>query len=176
MTTQRSYEAIPIEHNLTLRQLQPEDDKELFRLVDGDRTYLTQWLYWVDATKQPSDSEKFIRSTLKNRKEGAAYAYGIILDGNIVGHIELMHLKDDKEPEIGYWIASQAAGRGIATKATQSLTRFGTETLGMKRIIIKADPDNAASNRVAERAGYTLSDQVLDDEVGRMANIWAMNS
>ena len=47
-----------------------------------------------------------------------------------------------------------ARGRGIATDALKLLTRWAFDQLGLQRLQLKADPDNAASQRVAEKAGY----------------------
>ena len=85
-----------------------------------------------------------------------------------------MHLKDDKEPEIGYWIASNSAGNGLTTRSVVALTQFGLKTLGLKKIIIRAHPDNIGSNKVAEKAGYKYSYQG-EDEDGPL-NIWEITT
>jgi len=87
--------------------------------------------------------------------------------------MSLMHLTDGGQPEIGYWVASEMAGQGIATKAAGALTAFGFEVLGLQRIIIKAQPDNLASNKVAQKLGYTLDETVFDEEANQTTNIWA---
>lgn len=70
-----------------------------------------------------------------------------------------MHIKDQKEPEIGYWLDRQYTRQGIMTKAVIALTQFGLETLKLPKIIIMAHPDNIASNKVAEKCGYKLDGQ-----------------
>jgi RimJ/RimL family protein N-acetyltransferase len=57
--------------------------------------------------------------------------------------------------ELGYWVAAGARGRGIATRAVNLLARWGFDELGLARVQILADPRNAASRHVAERAGFT---------------------
>ena len=54
---------------------------------------------------------------------------------------------------LGYWVRTSAAGRGVATRATKLAARFGFAELGLNRIEIVAAVDNIASQRVAERAG-----------------------
>ena len=58
--------------------------------------------------------------------------------------------------EIGYWLRTSLAGRGLMTAAVRLLTRHALTTLGYSRIEILADPANVASCRVAEKAGYTF--------------------
>lgn len=55
----------------------------------------------------------------------------------------------------GYWVAAPARGRGVARRALALLTRFGFETLGVKRIELWIEPVNDASLRVAEAVGFT---------------------
>jgi RimJ/RimL family protein N-acetyltransferase len=54
---------------------------------------------------------------------------------------------------LGYWVRTSAAGRGVATNATRAAARFGFEQLGLRRIEIVAAVDNIPSQRVAEKAG-----------------------
>ena len=84
-----------------------------------------------------------------------------------------MHLTDGKDPEIGYWIDSNISGLGITSKAAGVLSEFGFETLGLSRIVIKAEPDNTASNKIAKKLGYELETTALDDAAGVMFNVWS---
>jgi len=76
-------------------------------------------------------------------------------DGALLGAFSLMAL--DRAPgqgEIGYWVAAEARGRGVATRAVRLLTEWGHRELGLERIELMAHDDNLASRAVAERAGY----------------------
>jgi RimJ/RimL family protein N-acetyltransferase len=57
--------------------------------------------------------------------------------------------------EIGYWIRSSEAGRGLATEATAALTRVGLELCGADRIEIRVEPDNAPSLAIPRKLGFT---------------------
>jgi RimJ/RimL family protein N-acetyltransferase len=58
--------------------------------------------------------------------------------------------------EVGYWIAPAARGRGIATQATTAVAGWAFGSLGIARLEWMAEVGNAASRRVAERAGFTI--------------------
>lgn len=170
------YEILPIDDEVCLRQLRSDEAKVIFDAVDSNRDYLSAWLPWVEHTVSVDDSEKFIADTLRHRHEGSLYGYAIVVDGKPAGHISLMHLTDGKEPEIGYWIDSKVSGRGITTKAANTLTEFGFDTLDLKKIIIKAQPDNIASNKIAEKLGCKLDSSGFDKEAGHVLNIWAKSN
>jgi RimJ/RimL family protein N-acetyltransferase len=57
--------------------------------------------------------------------------------------------------EIGYWVAPWARRRGAASRAAALLAPWAIRTLGLARIACDVDVANAASRRVAERAGFT---------------------
>jgi len=46
--------------------------------------------------------------------------------------------------------------KGITTRAVREVTRFGLEELRLHRIEIALRPENGASKRVAEKAGYVF--------------------
>jgi RimJ/RimL family protein N-acetyltransferase len=54
---------------------------------------------------------------------------------------------------LGYWVRSSCAGRGVATVAALLAASFGFTKLALQRIEIVAAVGNVASQRVAERAG-----------------------
>ena len=56
--------------------------------------------------------------------------------------------------ELGYLVAPAARGRGVATEALRRLTEWALSELGMERLELLISVENAASKRVAERAGY----------------------
>lgn len=57
--------------------------------------------------------------------------------------------------ETGYHMAAEARGRGLATAALRLLSQWAFETLPIARMQLTTHLDNPASQRVAEKAGYT---------------------
>lgn len=57
--------------------------------------------------------------------------------------------------EIGYWVAAAERGRGLATRAVRLLAAWAADELGLTRLQVLPHKDNAASRRVAEKAGFT---------------------
>ena len=65
-------------------------------------------------------------------------------------------LRIDRETltaELGYTIAPEARGRGVATKALRQVTEWAFAELGLIRIELLISVENAASKKVAERCG-----------------------
>jgi RimJ/RimL family protein N-acetyltransferase len=55
---------------------------------------------------------------------------------------------------IGYWVAEPARGRGVCTRALRLLATWALESLELQRVELITDPENAASQRVAEKVGF----------------------
>ena len=73
----------------------------------------------------------------------------------LLGSVSLLRFDwDEHRCEVGYWLAPQARGRGVATRAVSLLARWALRDLGLARIGLAADVDNAASQAVAERCGF----------------------
>jgi RimJ/RimL family protein N-acetyltransferase len=76
--------------------------------------------------------------------------------GALLGSVGLM--RDAALPgvgELGYWTAKEARGRGLCVRAVVLLRDWGVATLGLRRVEILVDAENAPSRRVAEKAGFT---------------------
>ena len=54
---------------------------------------------------------------------------------------------------MGYWLAPEARGRGIMTDAVRAVVAWAQEH-GIRCLTLTAHPENVASHRVAERAGF----------------------
>lgn len=167
------HEEIKVDDHLTLRQLRIVEAEELFNLTKKNYEYLAPWMPWLSKIKKVEDSENFIRAIINRREENVRYGYGMIYDGKVAGHMSIMHISDEQFPEIGYWLDHELNGKGLTTKAVNALTDFGLNTLGLDKILIKAKPENAASNRVAEKCGYKLIE--TKDYPGRgLMCVWAI--
>jgi len=87
-------------------------------------------------------------------EEGRAASFAIVSgdDGRLMGSCSLRVLSETTG-EIGYWVAAEARGRGVARAAAAALIDLGLGTLGLRRIEIVIDPENAASRAVAAACG-----------------------
>ena len=55
----------------------------------------------------------------------------------------------------GYFVAPWARGRGVATRALILITAFAFDELRLARVEVTIEPENEASHRVAQAAGFT---------------------
>lgn len=99
----------------------------------------------------------FIAGTAGDLESGRELAMAVVDgDGCLLGAIGMSNFDwQDLKAEIGYWVALEARGQGVAARATRLLALWAIEHLGLERVELLAHPENGASQRVAERAGFT---------------------
>jgi RimJ/RimL family protein N-acetyltransferase len=78
--------------------------------------------------------------------------------GAVIGHCGLLEKEVEGRPEIEliYVVAPEAQGRGYAGEAAAAIRDHALGKLGCRRLIALVHPENAASARVALRAGFSL--------------------
>jgi RimJ/RimL family protein N-acetyltransferase len=57
--------------------------------------------------------------------------------------------------EIGYWVAAEARGRGVATRAVRLVRDWAASELGLTTLELVIHEDNGPSHAVARAAGFT---------------------
>ena len=72
---------------------------------------------------------------------------------------------DSLEPEIGWWLARQHWGRGLATEAARVALRDAFERARLDRIISIARPANTASTRIMEKLGLQMECEFEKDGI-----------
>jgi RimJ/RimL family protein N-acetyltransferase len=142
---------------LVLRCWQPSDAPLLQEAVTGSLDHLLPWMPW--AREEPQSLERridLLRSFRGRFDAGDDFVYGIFspAEDAVLGGTGLHTRVGEEALEIGYWIRSSAAGRGLATEASAALTRTAFEHTGVDRVEIHVEPENARSLRVPEKLGF----------------------
>jgi RimJ/RimL family protein N-acetyltransferase len=107
----------------------------------------------------PSDARAYLLQRHDTLHAGAAAPFAVVSSADrdrLLGSISLMRFSwKHARAEVGYWLAREARGQGHATRAVRLITAWGFRSLGLERIDLLAATDNPASQRVAERCGFT---------------------
>ncbi|MFM7401693.1 MAG: GNAT family N-acetyltransferase [Bacteroidota bacterium] len=76
--------------------------------------------------------------------------------GEVAGYcvVRRVEYAPDRDIEIGYVLAREYWGRGLATEITQGMIKYAIANFNPPLILAYTDPANAASNRVLEKCGF----------------------
>jgi RimJ/RimL family protein N-acetyltransferase len=138
--------------------LRPWQERDVEAIMSACRDDEIAW--WLDQIPQPygdADARTYVAMTRRGWKDGthAAFAVTDAETSEVLGSVGVQWLdQDEGVAEVGYWVCREARGRGVATRATRLVTHWVLATCGMKRIQLRADSRNVASQRVAEAAGF----------------------
>jgi ribosomal-protein-alanine N-acetyltransferase len=114
--------------------------------------------YFADSITDRGDAfyEHFsdrYHALLAEQDAGVSVFHVLLDDGSVVGRFNLYHLEDGTAA-VGYRVAEQVAGHGVATSTVRELCRLAATQYGLRRLRAKARNDNHASRRVLEKAGF----------------------
>jgi len=138
-----------------LRILEMRHAEELFVLTDQSRTYLREWLPWLDFTKTVNDSKQYIESTLKQFASNNGFQAGIWYKGELAGVIGLHQINwSNKSTSIGYWLGENFQGKGLMTTACKGVIDYCFKELKLNRIEIRVATENHKSAAIPEKLGF----------------------
>ena len=119
---------------------------------DGE---IARWLRQIPQPYTEANARAFVKQANLSLVAGVAILLAVVdSSGDLLGSVGL-HLLDDPV-SLGYWVVAPARGRAVAAEATRALVGWAFRSLGVERIVIHAQPDNIASQRVAEKSGFEL--------------------
>jgi RimJ/RimL family protein N-acetyltransferase len=114
---------------------------------------IVRWLPFVPQPYTEADARFYVQDCIDAPEERKPFAITDAESGEVIGSID-MRINRMATGHIGYWLAAEARGRGLTTAALRALTRWAIQELGLARVELVTDPDNIASQRVAEKAGF----------------------
>jgi [ribosomal protein S5]-alanine N-acetyltransferase len=74
-------------------------------------------------------------------------------DGSVLGRFNLYEIQDGTA-ELGYRVAQDVAGRGVATAAVRELCRLAAAQHGLRTLKAMTTRENVASQKVLTKAGF----------------------
>jgi RimJ/RimL family protein N-acetyltransferase len=113
---------------------------------------IARWIPLIPTPYREEDARDFLEHVVASED---SYGFAVLDSetGDLAGSIAIKQQRFSTG-HIGYWVAREARGRGVATSALKTLCRWAVDELGLKRLELVTDPENVASQRVAEKAGF----------------------
>ncbi len=134
---------------VTLRPPLEADAPGIVAGVRASQAELYPWLPWATEDYDLGDALPWINLQLDPHPF-------VIIDpaGDIVGSAGLNAIDEaNGRANLGYWLRTDRAGHGYATRATVLLANYGMATVGLHRVEIVMSVENEASRAVARRSG-----------------------
>jgi len=151
---------------LVIRCWSPEDAPLLKKSIDASLPELRAWMPWAQREPEPVEAKVALLRQFRGRFDsGEDFAYAIFdaSEREVLGGTGLHTRQGPMMREIGYWVASAHAKKGVATEAASALLQVAFRVDGVTRVEIRCAPDNAASAAVARKLGMKLEGTLRAD-------------
>ncbi len=147
--------------DIRLRQVTDADVAVFFAHQQDDGAF------WMAAFAPRRDRDAFMAHWDGIRADKTVRTKAILVDGHVAGNIGQWNDPDTGKPEIGYWIARDYWGRGVAT---QALSAF-LEEVDQRPVYAHVAADNIGSRRVLEKCGFAVVGEAETFSAARGADV-----
>lgn len=168
--------------DVTLRPWREADADALIERIRDPAIF--EFLDQIPTPYRRADALVYIRGSAEGWRTGTSTNFAILVDwcDGACGSVGIRWEGiDDGVAEVGYWVGAAVRGRGVATTATRLVAEWAFEREPrLERLQLRADAENDASNRVAEKAGFTregvLRSSHLNARLGRRVDfvMWSL--
>lgn len=145
---------------VALRPIRLGDGPAWSRIRLRDEEHLLQWEpsapgSWVDRHRLLAWPGHF-RALRSLARRGIALPFAITLDGRFVGQLSVGNVVRGSllSAWVGYWVAADATGSGVATAAAALGVDHCFGPVGLHRVEATVRPENTASRRVLAKLGF----------------------
>lgn len=158
---------------LVLAMPRAGDGVALNRAVLESLRELQPWMPWAQSPPSVARSEADARrmhARFVLREDLAYFLFERLPDGRrgaLLGGTGLHRMDWSlRRFEIGYWVRSSAQRQGLASEAVKAMTRLAFTQLRARRVEIRMDELNQASQAVARRCGFALEGVLRQESLG----------
>ncbi len=144
-----------VEGATALRPWRKSDVRDLAQICRDDE--IVRWTA-VPRGYDESDARLYLLRRHDAIRAGTMAPFAIVThpQAELIGSISLLRIAwEHLRAEVGYFLARDARGAGHATRAVGLICEWAFDSLGIERVDLYAATGNPASQRVAERSGFT---------------------
>lgn len=130
-----------------------ESDLDALVVLNSDRDVMK---YITDGEPMPREqTEARLQFYLNHWQQ---YGFGLFVieykdTGECAGFCGLQYLDNTPEIEVGYRLAKNYWGKGLATESSKACLSYGFDDVKLDRIVAVVRPDNLPSQHVLEKIG-----------------------
>ncbi|MFT2014978.1 GNAT family N-acetyltransferase [Streptomyces sp. 796.1] len=150
-------QAVPLIDGVLLRPAAPADAPALAAALRRNREHLRPW--------EPQRPDDFfttegqlvrLQQQVLERHSGREFGWLLVDGTEIAGSMTLTGIVRGpfQNASLGYWIAADRIGRGLATAAVRAVCAAADHRLALHRVQAGTLPDNVRSQRVLAKCGF----------------------
>ncbi len=140
---------------IRIRPYRLDDAAIIWQAVRESMKQLQPWMPWCHPGYAIDETRSWLSAQVQAFQQRSAFEFAITTDdGAYLGGCGLNQIDAlNQRANLGYWVRSSAASKGVATAATVLTRDWGFANTDLVRIEILVAVGNVASRRVAEKSG-----------------------
>jgi len=141
----------------TIRFYQKEDVEAIHAAALESVADVYPWMAWCHARYSLDEARQWVMLQIELARQRKAFEFVIVgaadrlLGGCGINQINAM----SQFANLGYWVRTSAAGRGVAPAAVRAVAAYAFRETDLNRLEIVVAVGNTRSQRVAEKVGAT---------------------
>ena len=146
-----------LNREVTIRPAVRSDAADVAALLAAQREHLAPW----DPRREPAfftrgGQRSRLAQVERDRAAGTSFRFLILEGGELAGEVSLTNLvrRSFQSANVGYWVAGERCGRGVATAAVAALCTFAFGELELHRLEAGTLLHNVGSQIVLDRNGF----------------------
>jgi RimJ/RimL family protein N-acetyltransferase len=140
---------------IRIRPYRLDDAQAIWEAVRESMRELTPWMPWCHKGYSIDETRSWLGVQVPAFQQRTIFEFAITADdGRYLGGCGLNQIDAlNQRANLGYWVRSSAAGKGVATSAAKLTRDWGFANTDLVRIEVLVAIGNIASRRVAEKSG-----------------------
>jgi RimJ/RimL family protein N-acetyltransferase len=115
---------------------------------------ISRFIPFVPVPYTADDARAWLAGVARDWTEGEELTFAIV-DRETDRFLGVVTIRLRDGGSVGYWLDKAARGSGVMTAAVKAVVAWAKDERRISRLVLTTHPDNVASQRVAERAGFT---------------------
>jgi ribosomal-protein-serine acetyltransferase len=139
----------------TVRQYQKEDVEAIHAAALESVTEVYPWLAWCHPRYTLDEARQWVMLQIELARQRKAFEFVIVGEGGrLLGGCGINQINPmNRLANLGYWVRTSAAGRGVAPAAVRQVAAYAFRETDLIRLEIVVAVGNTRSQRVAEKVG-----------------------
>jgi ribosomal-protein-alanine N-acetyltransferase len=137
------------------QRLRAEHEVVILNFELSNRDYFAQMISDRGDEYFEQFAERHRELLVEQETGGSAFYVLVDEDGTVVGRFNLYDIGGGSA-NVGYRVARDVSGRGVATYGLQNLCQCSIEQFGLRKLNATTSNENVASRRVLEKSGFVV--------------------
>jgi len=144
---------VDLGEGVSMRPMHLEDTDELHRTIEANSSHIGRWLPFAE---QPYErTAAHVRRSVRDFEAGRGLSMVVLDQGRLIGAVSLVDpSREHGFTGVGYWLAEEAQGRGIMSRAVAVTVERAFDLYGFARVEIRVAAGNDRSRAIPERLGF----------------------